>query len=105
MRVQLVGIREGETKNGKPCYNYYGLKDFSDYDKENSKCEGMEPVSAFSYKDYGVMVGDIVDFQYEPGYEGKAVLSNIVMIEMHSGSNSNPFIPESEKTEKKTGGK
>lgn len=86
MRVKLVGIRQGETKNKKTFYNYYGLKDFSDYDRENGECKGQMPVEAFSYKDYGVSVGDIVDFQYEPGYEGKAQLSNIVMLEMAGGT-------------------
>lgn len=85
MQVRIVGIKSGETKNRKPCFNYYGLRNFSDYDLENSTCFGQQPVEAFSYKDYGVSVGDLVDFQYEPGFEGRATLSNIVMIEMHGG--------------------
>lgn len=88
MKVEIVGIRKGKTKNGKDFFNYYGLKEFSNYDQENGECDGRMPVDAFSYMDYGVAVGDIVDFQYEPGFEGKATLSNIVMIQMGSG---NPF--------------
>lgn len=86
MQVTIVGIRKGETKNKKTFYNYYGLKEFSDYDMENGDCEGQQPVDAFSYKDYGVSVGDVVDFQYEPGFEGKAVLSNIVMVKLAGGT-------------------
>ncbi|MBO5472198.1 MAG: hypothetical protein J6A08_00170 [Lachnospiraceae bacterium] len=81
MKCTIVGIKKGKTKNGKECYNYYGVKDFSDYDRENSECQGQEPVSAFSYKDYSVMVGDVVDFRYEPGFEGRATLEDIVMVE------------------------
>ena len=91
MQVTIVGIRKGETKNKKVFYNYYGLKAFSDYDMETSECEGRQPVSEFSYKDYGLAVGDVVDFQYEPGYEGRATLSNVIMIEMAGGT---PFDKE-----------
>lgn len=86
MQVTIVGIRRAETKSKKVFYNYYGLKAFSDYDMETSECEGSQPVSEFSYKDYGLSVGDVVDFQYEPGYEGKAVLSNVVMIRPEGGT-------------------
>lgn len=94
MQVTIVGIRKGETKNKKACYNYYGLKNFSDYDMENSECLGHQPVSEFSYKDYGLSIGDVVDFQYEPGFEGKATLSNVVMIKMAGGT---PFDGEAAK--------
>lgn len=86
MRVEIVGIRHGKTKTGKESYNYFGLREFSDYDQENSECSGKQPVDAFSYKDYGVAVGDVVDFQYEPGFEGKAQLSNIVMVQPGGGT-------------------
>lgn len=80
MQVTIVGIKKGETKTQRAFYNYYGLKDFSDYDQGNAECEGQEVVDAFSYKDYNLHVGDLVDFQYEPGFKGQAALSNIVMI-------------------------
>lgn len=101
MQVTIVGIRKGETKNKKPCFNYYGLRDFSDYDKENSECEGSQVIVEFSYKDYGLSVGDVVDFQYEPGFEGRATLSNVVMIKMAGGT---PFDKDAAgETAKKTG--
>lgn len=102
MRVEIVGIRHGKTKTGKESYNYFGLREFSDYDQENSECSGKQPVDAFSYKDYGVAVGDVVDFQYEPGYEGKAQLSNIVMVQMGGG---NPFGSDTAKETAKKEGK
>lgn len=80
MKCTIVGIKKGTTKNGKQCFNYYGLKDFSDYDLENSECQGHDVVSAFSYKDYGVMTGDEVDLRYEPGFEGRATLDDIVVL-------------------------
>lgn len=97
MKVEIVGVRKGQTKTGRDCFNYYGLKQFSDYDQENAQCEGVEVVKEFSYKDYGVKVGDEVEFQYEPGFKGAATLSNILMIK--SGGSIPPF--KEEKTEKK----
>ena len=94
MKCIIVGIKKGKTKTGKDCFNYYALKDFSDYDMENSECKGQEPVSAFSYKDFSVEVGDLVDFRYEPGYEGKASLEDIVMIKPAGGA---PFDQKKEK--------
>lgn len=102
MRVEIVGIRRGKTKTGKDSYNYFGLREFSDYDQENSECSGKQPVEAFSYRDYGVAVGDVVDFQYEPGYEGKAQLSNIVMMQPGGG---NPFGSDTTKEAAKKDGK
>ena len=82
MQVKICGIRKGTTKTGKVFCNYYGVKDFSAYDAENNECQGHEATSAFSYKDYGLQPGDLVDFQYEPsGFDGKAVLGNIVVLE------------------------
>lgn len=94
MKVTIVGIKKGENKKGNPCFNYYGLKDFSEYDVSNSECCGHQIVSEFSYKDYGLAVGDMVDFRYEPGYEGKATLSDVVMIKMAVGT---PFDGEASK--------
>ena len=80
-KCTIVGIKKGTTKNDKVCFNYYALKEFSYYDKGNSECWGQDIVSAFSYTDYHLEVGDLVDFRYEPGFEGKATLSDIVMLQ------------------------
>lgn len=97
MKVEIVGIKKGQTKNKVDCFNYYGLKNFSDYDQENSQCEGREVVKEFSYKDYGIKVGDEVDFLYEPGFDGKATLTNVLMVK--AGGGTPPF--KEDKTEKK----
>lgn len=94
MKVTIVGIKKGKTKKGVDCFNYYGLKDFTDYDQANSECSGHDIVDAFSYKDYSIQVGDLVDFQYEPGFQGKASLSDIVMVKPAGG------IPFEQKKEK-----
>lgn len=97
MKCKIVGIKKGTTKSGKECYNYYGLKEFSDYDQANNECQGKEPVSAFSYTNYSVQVGDLVDLRYEPGFQGQASLEDIVMIEPAGGA---PFEKKAEKAAK-----
>ena len=62
---------------------------------ENAECTGQEPVTAFSYKDYNVKVGDLVDFRYEPGYQGQATLSDIIMV-----SPNTPFDTKEKKDSK-----
>lgn len=93
MQVRIIGIKKGETKNQKVFFNYYGVKEFSDYDRANAECKGQEPIDAFSYTDYNLEIGDLVDFQYEPGFQGRATLSNIVMIEPAG----NPYEAKEEK--------
>lgn len=80
MKVTIVGIRKGTSKNGKSFCQYYLTKPFSDYDMENGDCSGFQTASEFTYKDYNLKVGDVCDFQYEPGFEGRATLSDVVVL-------------------------
>ena len=79
MRVEIVGVRKSESK-GKNAFNYYGLKDFTDYEKQNSDCDGKAVVSEFSYMDFNLRPGDVVEFDYEPGFQGRASLVNVRMV-------------------------
>lgn len=100
--IKIVGVKKGTTKKGAECFNYYGVKNFTDYDQQNSFCMGQTVVSEFSYTDYGVEVGDIVDFRYEPGFEGKATLVDIVMLRP---AGNVPSDQKQEKDKKEAGGK
>lgn len=79
MKVEIVGVRKSESK-GRPAFNYSGLKEYTDYERENSECEGRDVVSEFSYQDFGVHQGDIVEFYYEPGYQGRATLVDMKIV-------------------------
>lgn len=76
MLVQIVGVRKSESK-GKNAFNYFGLKSFTDYEQENSDCNGHAVVSEFSYTDFNIVPGDVVEFDYEPGFQGRATLVNV----------------------------
>lgn len=78
----VTGIKAVKSqKTGKVGYTVFFTSPFTDYDVEHSEvCEGMSCGNVFTYKDYNLKPGDVVDMRYEPGYEGKAQLTDIVMI-------------------------
>lgn len=80
MKVTIIGIKKAKTKNGREFCQYYYKKPFTDYELENSDCLGMIVGNEFSYRDYNLKPGDVCDFQYEPGYEGKATLSDVFVV-------------------------
>lgn len=94
MKCTILGVKKGKTKTGKESYTYYATKDFTPYELENAECVGSAVVSEFSYQDFHVQPGDEVDFQYEPGFEGKATLVDVIM------RKPNPFTKESGTAEK-----
>ncbi len=79
MIVNITGVKSGTTKNDKPFFQYYGTTEFTGYERQSGTCDGLQVVSEFSYVDYGVRPGDICNFEYAPGYQGKAMLSNITI--------------------------
>lgn len=80
MLAKVIGIKKAPTKSGKTAFNYYLAVGFNDYDRENCDVDGNLCRAEFSYKDFGIRVGDVVDVQYEPGFEGKATLSDIIPV-------------------------
>lgn len=86
MKVTIIGIKKAKTKNGRDFCQYYFRKAFTDYEMENSDCLGFAVGSEFSYKDYNLKPGDECDFCYEPGFEGKATLSDVVVLKPNDAS-------------------
>lgn len=80
MKVTVIGVKKARTKNGRDFCQYYFEKPFTDYEVENGDCAGMNVGSEFSYRDYGLKPGDVCDFQYEPGFDNKATLSDVVVL-------------------------
>ena len=79
--TKITGIRSAKTKSDKIGYTYYFSTSFTDYEIENAEIvEGHKTGSGFSYTKFDVKVGDEVNLVYVPGFEGKAVLENIVAV-------------------------
>lgn len=78
----VLGVKAVKSqKTGRIGYTIFYSVPFSDYELENAEsCEGETCGQVFTYKDYSVKPGDIVDMRYEPGYQDKAMLSDIVMV-------------------------
>lgn len=86
MRVTIVGVKKSKSKD-RDAFNYAGIKDYTDYEQDNAVCEGQDVISEFSYRDFGLHVGDVVEFLYEPGFQGRATLTDVRMV----SSNEIPF--------------
>lgn len=80
MKVKIIGVMKGKNKAGKSFSQYYYQKEFTDYEAGNNDCAGMATGNEFSYTDYNLKPGDECDFQYEPGFQGRATLSEVVVL-------------------------
>lgn len=78
----IVGVKAVKSqKTGRIGYTIFYTTPYTDYEVENAEsCEGVSCGQVFTYKDYSVRPGDIVDMRYEPGYQDRAMLTDIVMV-------------------------
>ena len=71
------------VKDGKTSYNVYFSEPFADWESDGANtCLGMKcDVEWTNRVDCGFLkVGDEVEFQYDKGFQGKAVLSGIQLV-------------------------
>lgn len=85
--VKIVGIKQMLKKDTKDqyYYNLYYTQPFSQYDVDNAVnlsgvCVGIE----FAREDYGVHVGDEVEFLYTKGFQDKAYLAGVKVVKAAS---------------------
>ena len=86
MQVTILGIKKtsykGKDGSDKIAYNYSCSKDYTEYEQDNAECKGSDVIREYSSKEYPVQVGDVVNLIYEPGFEGKATLVDMQMVEI-----------------------
>lgn len=87
--VKIVGIKKMLKKDTKDqfYFNLYFTQPFSQYDVDNATvlsgvCVGTE----FAREDYGVHVGDEVEFLYIKGFQDKAYLAGVKIVKPASVS-------------------
>jgi len=84
MKVKIVGYVVSQSKQGNIGTTLYFECEHDDYRRENAlKCDGNSCGSEYIRGDYSdvLTVGGLVNLIYGKGYEGKAVLREIVEIE------------------------
>lgn len=85
MKVTIVGVKKSESK-GRKVFTYAGLKEYTPYEQNNAECEGQDVISEFSFIDFNLHAGDVVDFEYEPGFQQRATLTGVRMLSMNENS-------------------
>ena len=80
-RLICVGKQCTKTKKGNNFYNYYFTRPFTLYESEHSDlCLGMALQTEGSFTDFAVKPDDVVELVYTKGYQDKAILSDIVVV-------------------------
>lgn len=100
MEVVIVGVKRSEYKKDgstRVAFNYCAIKQFTRYEQENADCEGEDVIREFSSTDFNIHPGDRVEFIYEPGYQDKATLVDVRILEL---SDKPPFEEPENKKEK-----
>ena len=86
MEVVIVGVKSSQYtgKDGKSRtgFNISGLKNYTRYEQENADCVGQDVVREFTNIDFGIRPGDRVEFVYEPGFQDKATLVDVKVLEI-----------------------
>ncbi len=90
MRATILGTFKGTTKTGRDFMRIYATKEFADYDRQNNIVEGVSAFEEFTYNDYPIHPGDVVDMSYEPGFQGRADLTDIVIVKPADKPAQNP---------------
>ena len=91
MKVTVTGTMKGQNKAGREFFQIYATTPFTDYESQNNECIGLKTVDVFTYLDCSTLrVGDVVDLVYEPGFQGRATLTDIIPIKNAETSAAKP---------------
>lgn len=83
MIVKIIGIRTYETKDGKIVSVIFFGSDFEDWEQEGAiRCDGNKVDSEYlgTYDISNLKVGDVVKLSYNKGFQGKARLTDISLV-------------------------
>lgn len=79
MKAKVIGIKQITTKSGNVGTNLYVSVPFSEYDSKNAiHCIGEKVDSYYTGVNCeGLKAGDVINLDFEPGFEGKAQLVGV----------------------------
>lgn len=79
--VTVLGLKIGVGKTGNPSNTISYSREWSDYDRDNGAV-GVCAESRWTNIDLsGVIVGDVIELIWQPGYNGAAVLAGYRMVQ------------------------
>lgn len=81
--VKIVGIKKTLKKDTTDVFywNIFYEQAFSEYDTESAvEIYGKQTGMEFAREDFGIHVGDEVEFLYSKGFQGKAVLTGVKIV-------------------------
>lgn len=78
MIAKIVGVTSYK-KDEEINYTLHFIQDFSEYDRTNG-AEGLKVSTVWTKMEKAASIGpdDLVDLQFEPGFQGKAALIDIL---------------------------
>lgn len=81
----IIGVKKATTKDGKPSTTFFYTEEYSDYDLQNGKCEGVKTGSEYTQQIFdNIKVGDKVKMYHDVinGKNGQfAVLSEVIKVD------------------------
>lgn len=84
----IIGVKKSTTKDGKPATTFFYTEEYSSYDLQNGKCEGVKTGSEYTQQIFdNIKVGDKCKMYHDVinSKNGQfAVLSEIVKIDSQS---------------------
>lgn len=90
MKLTITGLMRGKNKDKKDFTIIHGTTGFSQYESENNEVEGVKTTNVYTYLDCGILrVGDVIDLQYEPGFNGTATLVGYDVVAPFKDTNEN----------------
>lgn len=92
MVTKIIGISSYE-KEGVKNFTLNFLQEYSDYDKEHG-AQGVKVGSVWTQLPVcnSLWVNDLVELRYEPGFQGKAILTDIVRYNSNDKHYLNNFV-------------
>lgn len=94
MKVEVIGVQKGtyQDKNGKTkeMSNIFFKQPFNEYesDREGMNCDGFKTGGVFINKIVDAQAGDVVNLEYEPGFQEKATLVDVTVLQKAKGRTS-----------------
>jgi hypothetical protein len=81
MRLTITGLLKGKNKDGRNFTVIHGTTPFSQYETNNNDVVGSKATNVYTSLDCDILtVGDVIDLNYEPGFQGQATLVGYDMV-------------------------